>query len=63
MLDWASGAGHVWADGERWRATGPADLGEGERVRVEALDGLTLKVSRHGPAATDGGTEGERWSR
>ena len=44
--DWADGRGHVFAHGERWRASGPEDLAEGEEVEVAGLDGLTLTVRR-----------------
>lgn len=46
VLDWEAGRGHVWAEGERWSARGPRDLGKGEQVEVRALDGLTLLVER-----------------
>lgn len=46
VLDWAAGHGHVWAEGERWSARGPADLEREEQVHVCALDGLTLLVER-----------------
>jgi membrane-bound serine protease (ClpP class) len=46
VLDWAGGAGHVRTEGERWNAVGPPDLMPGEAVRVEAVDGLTLRVAR-----------------
>jgi membrane-bound serine protease (ClpP class) len=62
VSDWSAGRGHVFAAGERWNAIGPADLLEGERVRVEAIDGLTLTVRRAGPDARIAeGSEG--WSR
>lgn len=63
VLDWTAGMGHVWAEGERWRATGPADLGRGERVRVAALDGLTLRVERGDRPPPEQNEEKERWSR
>lgn len=44
VLDWQEGRGHVWAEGERWSAKGPADLEQGEQVQVHELDGLTLRV-------------------
>ncbi len=68
VIDWSAGEdprpgrgeGHVWAESERWRATGPPDLAPGERVRVEAMDGLTLTVRRGaGPKGAEEG-EGER---
>jgi membrane-bound serine protease (ClpP class) len=46
--DWRDGAGHVWVHGESWRARGAADLAPGARVRVTALDGLTLRVEPAG---------------
>jgi membrane-bound serine protease (ClpP class) len=66
VIDWSEGAGHVHATGERWKAVGPGDLFPGEAVRVEAMTGLTLTVSRaaapgrHARAAGDGR---EGWSR
>ncbi len=55
VLKWSGGEGFVWAEGERWRARGPADLDPGQAVRVESVDGLTLVVqplagqdARHG---------------
>jgi membrane-bound serine protease (ClpP class) len=45
VLDWSGGAGHVWADSERWRAVGPAQLARGAKVRVVRIDGLTLHVT------------------
>lgn len=44
VLDWTAGEGHVHASGERWRATGPAGLAPGQRVRVHQIDGLILTV-------------------
>jgi membrane-bound serine protease (ClpP class) len=46
--------GQVWIEGALWRARlGHADgpLGPGDRVRVEAVEGLTLVVSAEPPAA------------
>ncbi|WP_336971800.1 nodulation protein NfeD [Sphingobium aromaticiconvertens] len=48
--DWGSGAGHVLAHGERWKAIGPETLGKGRDVRVTALHGLTLHVEPDPPA-------------
>lgn len=45
VLDWAGGEGHVWAEGERWRARGDGDFKRGEMVRIARLDGLTLVVA------------------
>ncbi|MCG8440823.1 MAG: nodulation protein NfeD, partial [Caulobacterales bacterium] len=45
VLDWADGAGHVLAEGERWSATGDAALAPGQTVRVKAADSLMLTVT------------------
>lgn len=56
VLDWEGLRGHVFVNGERWRATGPASLKVGEPVRIHAVADLTLKVEpspadeRPGPA-------------
>jgi membrane-bound serine protease (ClpP class) len=44
VQDWQGGEGHVFAHGERWRAVADAPLGPGDRVRIRAIDGLTLEV-------------------
>ena len=44
IVDWTNGAGHVWTQGERWDAIGPATLKKGASVRVVGLRGLTLEV-------------------
>lgn len=62
VLDWSGGTGHVLAQGERWSARGPPDLVPGESVRIEAVDGLTLTVTRAGADLPE--SEGrEGWSR
>ena len=48
VTDWSGGEGHVWVHGERWAAAGAEGLAAGDRVRVTALDGLTLRVERAG---------------
>jgi membrane-bound serine protease (ClpP class) len=40
------GPGRVRVHGEIWSATGSAGLAPGQRVRVAAVDGLTLRVER-----------------
>ena len=37
-------SGHVFVHGERWNATASQPLQPGQRVRVVALEGLTLGV-------------------
>ncbi len=46
--------GQVWIEGALWRARlgdGAAPVRSGDRVRVEAVEGLTLMVSPEPPAA------------
>jgi membrane-bound serine protease (ClpP class) len=47
VLSWSGEEGEVLARGERWRARGPGVLVAGEMVMVDAIEGLTLHVSRH----------------
>ena len=46
VLDWSDGTGHVWAEGERWRARGERDLAAGASARIRGIDGITLVVGR-----------------
>ena len=48
VLSWSGESGRVRVRGERWRARSSTPLAPGERVRVVALDALTLTVE---PAA------------
>ncbi len=50
VMDWSGGRGHIFTHGERWNAVADAPLAIGQRVRVTALEGLTLTVM---PADTD----------
>jgi membrane-bound serine protease (ClpP class) len=45
VLDWQDGEGYVWMQGERWHARGDKKFAPGEKVRVRALNGLTLTVA------------------
>lgn len=63
VLDWEGTGGHVLAEGERWRAVGPAGLAPGERVRIESRDGLTLTVGRSADARAANAAEGEKCTR
>jgi len=45
VIDWSGGKGHVFVHGERWEASSPEELKQGQTVRVVRLDGLTLVVS------------------
>ena len=44
VLDWAGQRGHVFVNGERWRAKGVETMIVGEAVRVVGVHGLTLEV-------------------
>lgn len=44
VIDWADHEGHVWAEGERWRASGPVGLSAGDTVYVKGMEGLVLHV-------------------
>lgn len=44
VLDWAGASGHVWAQGERWRAQGRERLSPGRFARVTGVESLTLQV-------------------
>lgn len=50
VQDWNNGSGHVFAHSERWRAVSADPVQAGDRVRILALDGLTLTVAA-APAA------------
>jgi membrane-bound serine protease (ClpP class) len=45
VLDWQNGEGYVWAQGERWHARGDKKFAPGDKVKVRALNGLTLTVA------------------
>ncbi|MCW5746648.1 MAG: nodulation protein NfeD [Alphaproteobacteria bacterium] len=49
VLDWRAASGHVLIHGERWQAVSASTLAPGQRIRVTALDGLTLRVEPAGP--------------
>jgi membrane-bound serine protease (ClpP class) len=46
ILDWSGRAGHVLAQGERWRAEGEEAFATGERVEIADVRDLTLTVRR-----------------
>ena len=50
----AGGAGRVATHGEIWNATSDEAIAVGESVEVLAVDGLTLRVKRAGPAGGGG---------
>jgi membrane-bound serine protease (ClpP class) len=52
----AGQSGHVRVHGEIWRATSATPLGAGRRVRVTAVDGLTLLVEPSDPPTPRGET-------
>jgi membrane-bound serine protease (ClpP class) len=45
VTDWSGTVGHVFLLGERWKAVSSQPLQAGQRVRVVAIDGLTLAVA------------------
>lgn len=50
VIDWRGDRGHVFINGERWRATGVDSVQAGDAVRVAVVQGLTLEVE---PAPVD----------
>lgn len=44
VQDWRDGSGHVFTQGERWRAVSVASLSAGDSVKIAAIRGLTLEV-------------------
>jgi len=50
VLEWRDTTGRVLVHGERWKAVSGVLLQPGQRVRVTALDGLTLKVEPAEPS-------------
>ena len=56
VLDWSGAAGHVLAQGERWRAHGAESFTPGEIVEVDSVQGLVLNV-RHAPVSAASGGE------
>lgn len=50
----AGDIGTVFVDGELWQARAGRDIGEGERVRVSAVDGLRVEVEREISSSNEG---------
>ena len=44
VVEWANGAGYVLIHGERWKAISKDSVSIGERVKVVAVNNITLKV-------------------
>ena len=44
VLDWTGASGRIRVHGEIWTARGPVRLARGGKVRVTAIDGLTVEV-------------------
>lgn len=44
VIEWSGDEGYVWLEGERWHATGRTGLDPGDSARVQAIDGLTLRL-------------------
>ena len=52
IVDWHGQEGRVHVRGEIWRARGPAGLVPDQKVRVQAIDGLTVEVAPEKEIAT-----------
>lgn len=48
VMEWSRDEGFVWAEGERWKASGMEKLKKGQKVEITHVDGLNVVV---GPAA------------
>jgi membrane-bound serine protease (ClpP class) len=55
VLDWSEKEGHVFAQGERWRARGAETFKPGEVVEVANIKDLTLVVRRRPALTGEGG--------
>ena len=55
VVDWSGLSGHVFLRGERWNATADRALQAGQRVRIIAMDGLTLGVAADDNESPKGG--------
>lgn len=55
VLDWNETEGHVFTQGERWRARGAETFGRGETVEVANIVDLTLVVRRPNSVSGEGG--------
>jgi membrane-bound serine protease (ClpP class) len=55
VLDWSENEGHVFAQGERWKARGPEAFRPGDTVEVANIVELTLVVRRSSASAGAGG--------
>ena len=44
ILEWTHGQGFIWADGERWKATGDPKFKKGQQVEIKQVDGLNVLV-------------------
>ena len=51
--EFSNGKGRVHVEGEDWSARGPDGIGAGDRVEIEAVDGLILKVRPAAPSSQD----------
>ncbi|MFP4278036.1 MAG: NfeD family protein [Wenzhouxiangella sp.] len=53
IADFADGTGRVHIEGEDWSARGPDEIRRGDRVHIEAVDGLVLQVRPATPSSGD----------
>ena len=56
VLDWSENEGHVFAQGERWKARGAEAFKPGDMVEVANIVELTLVVRRSPVPTGQGGT-------
>lgn len=54
IIDWSGNQGHVFAQGERWRATADEPLAPGDSAEVAGLKDLVLTIRRRTPQPSDG---------
>jgi len=44
VVEWSKNEGFVWAEGERWKASGMEKLKKGQQVEIKQVDGLNVVV-------------------
>lgn len=58
IIDWSGSEGHVFAQGERWRARANEPLSPGDSAEVAGIKDLVLTIRRRrGPDSGDGGPQ------
>lgn len=54
IIDWSGNQGHVFAQGERWRAKADEPLAPGDSAEVAGIKDLVLTIRRRMPKPSDG---------